>query len=243
MPTLSTQTTVGELVKDRPARSRIFEELKIDYCCGGKIPLAEACAKKGLEPADVLNRIQQADAEADDSAIADADAMGLAELVDHIEQTHHAYLKEELPRLDVMTRKVASVHGESEPRLHRLHEQFLAFQDELLSHMMKEEQILFPMIRQIEQAEGPMQFHCGSLANPIRMMEYEHDSAGGALERFRELTDDYIPPDWGCNTFRAMCEAFAALELDMHQHVHKENNVLFPKAIAREEDLNAKVGS
>jgi len=238
MTTLNPQTTVGELVKDRPARSRIFEQLQIDYCCGGKIPLAEACAKKGLDADDVLSRIQQADADADDASLVDADAMGLAELADHIEQTHHAYLREELPRLDFMTRKVAAVHGDHEPRLHAIRETFVAFQEELRNHMMKEEQVLFPMIRQVEQADGPIKFHCGSLANPIRMMEHEHDNAGNALEQFRELTDGYTPPDWACNTFRAMYDALADLEPNMHQHVHKENNVLFPKALAREQELS-----
>lgn len=238
MLTLDPTRTVGELVRERPARSRIFEQLHIDFCCGGKVPLAEACAKKGLDADDVLSRIQQADAQADDARLIDADAMGLTELADHIEQTHHAYLREELPRLDFMTNKVAAVHGVAEPRLREVRELFVAFQDELLSHMMKEEQVLFPMIRQIEQADGPIQFHCGSLANPIRMMEHEHDNAGDALERFRELTDGYTPPDWACNTFRAMYDALAALEPNMHQHVHKENNVLFPKALAREAQLN-----
>jgi len=236
MTRLDTQTTVGELVKDRPARSRIFEQLRIDYCCGGKIPLGDACAKKGLDPERVLRQIQEADAR--EAGYVDADAMGLAELADHIEQTHHAYLRAELPRLDFMTRKVAAVHGDGEPRLHEIRQTFVAFQQELASHMMKEEQVLFPMIRQIEQADGPVSFHCGSLANPIRMMEHEHDAAGNALERFAELTDGYQPPEWACNTFRALYDALATLERDMHQHVHKENNVLFPKALDREATLN-----
>lgn len=232
MTLLDAQTTVGDLVKDRPARSRIFEQLKIDYCCGGKLPLAEACAKKGLDAEVVLGQI--ADADARDEGFADADAMGLTELADHIEQTHHAYLRAELPRLDFMTRKVAAVHGEGEPRLDEIRETFVAFQQELLSHMMKEEQVLFPLIRQLEQADEPVAFHCGSLANPIRMMEHEHDNAGSALERFAELTDGYTPPEWACNTFRAMYDALADLEQNMHQHVHKENNVLFPKALELE---------
>ena len=246
MTTRSTQTTVGELVKDRPARSRVFERFQIDFCCGGKIPLAEACEKKGLDPDEVLDRIRRADAEtdaqADDAALVDADAMGLAELANHIEQTHHAYLREELPRLDFMTNKVAAVHGEHEPRLRELRSAFEGFRDELLQHMMKEEQVLFPMIRQIEQADGPVRFHCGSLANPIRMMEHEHDNAGSALARFRELTDGFTPPEWACNTFRAMYDALATLEPNMHQHVHKENNVLFPKSLARETQRNTKGG-
>lgn len=237
-PTLN--STVGELVRQRPARSRIFELLKIDYCCGGKIPLAEACAKRSVDPQQVLQQILTDDAV--ENRLIDADAMGLAELADHIEHTHHAYLREELPRLEYMTRKVAAVHGEHNPRLHQIRDTFLAFQRELLSHMLREEQVLFPLIRQIEQAERPVSFHCGSLANPIRAMEHEHDNAGDALERFRTLTDDFTPPDWACNTFRAMYDAFSKLESNMHQHVHKENNVLFPKALARESELTERAG-
>jgi regulator of cell morphogenesis and NO signaling len=240
MATPSLSTTVGEFVKDRPGRSRIFEQLKIDYCCGGKVPLVDACQKKGLDPQQVLAQIFRDDAA--DTRYVDANAMALAELADHIEQTHHAYLRQELPRLDFMTHKVANVHGEHEPRLHQLRETFVGFQQELVSHMMKEETVLFPMIRQLEQSQGPIAFHCGSLANPIRAMEHEHDNAGDALERFRVLTDDFTPPDWACNTFRAMYDALSKLEPDMHQHVHKENNVLFPKALAREGELNGKAG-
>lgn len=240
MSILSTQSTVGELVKDRPARSRVFERLKIDYCCGGKLPLVEACAKKGLDPDVVLQQIQADDAQ--DAQLIDADAMGLAELADHIEQTHHAYLRDELPRLEFMTRKVSARHGDREPRLHAIRDTFIGFQQELYAHMMKEERILFPMIRQIDHADRPPQFHCGSLANPIRVMEQEHDSAGDALGRIRQLTDDFTPPEWACNTFRALYDALAALELNMHHHVHKENNVLFPKAIAREAALAAVGG-
>ena len=239
MTPLSTQSTVGDLVKDRPARSRLFEQLKIDYCCGGKRPLAEACAASGLDVAAVLRQLGLA--EAADTNLVDADAMGLAELANHIIGTHHAYLKEELPRLDFLTRKVVSVHGDGEPRLGRIREVFVELQAEMSEHMFKEEQILFPMIKQIETAETTPDFHCGSLANPIRQMEREHDSAGDALTQFRELTDDYTPPDWACNTFRALYEALANLERDMHQHVHKENNVLFPKALRREADLNARI--
>jgi regulator of cell morphogenesis and NO signaling len=160
--------------------------------------------------------------------------MTLTELADHIEATHHAYLKEELPRLDSMTEKVARVHGEHEPRLAQTRQAFLALKAELEPHMMKEERILFPIIRQLEQADGPLQFHCGSVANPIRQMEHEHDQAGNALAILSESTDRYTPPDWACNTYRAMLDSLARLESDMHQHVHKENNVLFPKAIRME---------
>jgi regulator of cell morphogenesis and NO signaling len=233
--TLSLDLTVGELVRQHPARSRVFEAFQIDYCCGGKVPLAEACARKGLDPQSVLELLQQADAP--DAALVDADRLSLCELADHIEQTHHAYLRRELPRLDFMTEKVARVHGEREPRLAVVRGAFVALREELAHHMMKEEQILFPIIRQMESTGSAGASHCGSVANPIRQMEHEHDNAGCALATMHDATDGYQPPEWACNTFRALYDALAQLQRDMHQHVHKENNVLFPKAIALEQQL------
>lgn len=243
--TFTSETTVGQLVAERPDRSRLFESLNIDYCCGGKLPLTEACEKKRIDVELVLTRLRQHDARtsADQDRYIDADAMGLTELADHIEQTHHAYLRAELPRLDFMTRKVHAVHGDGEPRLGPVREAFVALHEELMSHMLKEEQILFPMIRTLDSADSPPRFHCGSLANPIRQMEAEHDHAGNALAIMHENTDGYQPPEWACNTYRAMLDGLAQLERDMHQHVHKENNVLFPKALHREADLTEKAGS
>jgi len=236
---LDLQTTVGELVKERPARSRVFEQLQIDYCCGGGESLAAACSKRGLDAPTVLQQIQQSDSQsaAGDEELADADAMSLTDLADHIEQVHHTYLKAELPRLDAMTKKVLEVHGESDPRLADVRRAFVGLYQELASHLMKEEQILFPMIRQLESSAGVPAFHCGSVANPIRQMEYEHDSAGNALAVMRASTDGYQPPEWACNTYRAMLDGLKQLEWDLHQHIHKENNVLFPKAVRREAEL------
>lgn len=232
-------TTVGELVRERPARARVFEQLQIDYCCGGAESLANACSKRGLEPQWVLDRIQQSDTQAAPAGdnLVDAGSMSLTALADHIEQVHHAYLKAELPRLDAMTKKVLEVHGETNPRLADARQAFTELHQELSSHLMKEEQILFPMIRQLESATHVPNFHCGSVAHPIRQMEYEHDSAGNALQVMRVATDGYQPPEWACNTYRAMLDGLKQLEWDLHQHIHKENNVLFPKAIQRETDL------
>ena len=235
MGTYKLTDTVGGIVAQRPALSRVFEGERIDYCCGGKKTLAEACQSKGIDSQLLLAKLEKFIAAADDgSPVIDAQAMSLSDLADHIEQTHHATLREELPRLERMTKKVAAVHGGDDPRLHEVAEVFLAMAEELTSHMMKEERILFPMIRQLEQSETVPDFHCGSLANPIRQMESEHDSAGSALERMQELTDGFTPPEWACNTYRAMIEALVALERDLHQHIHKENNVLFPRAQALE---------
>ncbi len=242
--TIDPQTTVGDLVRQRPARSRVFEQLKIDYCCGGKLPLTQACAAAKLDPALVIQHLRALDAQEDQrsTAFVDADAMGLTQLADHIEQTHHAYLRVELPRLDYLTQRVLNAHGQTDPRLGQVREAFLSLQEELFSHMLKEERILFPLVREIETATQLPEFHCGPLANPIAQMEAEHDNAGGALATMHQATDGYQPPEWACNTYRAMLDGLQVLEADLHQHIHKENNVMFPKALAREAELGAKAG-
>lgn len=226
--------TVGELVVSRPSLSRVFEKSGIDYCCGGKKTLEQVCQEKNLDMQFLLNELETSETPASD--FVDAAAMPLTDLADHIEQTHHAFLRINLPRLDAMTRKVAAVHGDSEPRLHGVRETFAFMAEELVMHMRKEEEILFPMIRQLEASETAPAFHCGSLGNPINQMELEHDQAGSGLAKLSELTDAYQPPNWACNTYRAMLDGLAELERNMHQHVHKENNVLFPRALAMESE-------
>lgn len=235
MLTLDPEQTVGDFVRQKPTRARVFESLKIDYCCGGKISLARACTKRGIDVDEVLQAISRSDEQADTGTLVDVDSMGLAELADHIVATHHAYLREELPRLDFMTEKVSRVHGDKDERLFRMRQAFVALKAELDPHMIKEEKVLFPIVRQLEASAERQEFPCGSVANPIRQMEHEHDLAGDALAILNESTDAYTPPDWACNTYRAMLDSLARLEADMHQHIHKENNVLFPKAIRLEQ--------
>ncbi|HEY7119029.1 MAG TPA: iron-sulfur cluster repair di-iron protein [Tepidisphaeraceae bacterium] len=234
--TVPIDISIGELVRQRPARSRLFERLGIDYCCGGKKTLAQACAAKNLDPATIAAVLDADDASASpaDTPI-DANALSLSDLANHIEATHHAYLKTDLPRLSALTQKVANAHGQRDARLVRLRDIFEAFRQELESHMFKEERILFPLIRRLDTAtERPPASHCGSVRSPIAVMEHEHDDAGRALAEMRELTDDFIAPATACNTYRALLDALAHLERDMHQHVHKENNVLFPRAAEKE---------
>lgn len=236
----SPQSPVGDLVRQRPAFSRVLEQHRIDYCCGGKITLADACAKRGIDPLALLDKFE--DAGHGEGTGSPIDRMGLAELVDHIVGTHHAYLREELPRIDALTLKVASVHGQANPSLLNVRECFVECRAELEAHMIKEEHVLFPMIRELE---APTSCACGtrrSISGPIRMMEAEHDSAGDALERMHALTDGYTPPEDACNTYRAMLDALATFERDMHEHVHKENNVLFPRALELEASRLAKGG-
>ena len=228
-PTL--ESTVGELVAQQPARSRVFEKLGIDFCCGGRKSLGEACEGQGLDGRTVLSMLLAAETggevEERDWSIASP-----TELADHIEQTHHAYLAEELPRLQAMVRKVAAVHGERYPWMLELDGVFAAFRGELESHAVKEEQVLFPMIRRLEDNTADKSSPAGhDVASVVEVMEHEHDDAGGALARMRELSDGFTPPQDACGTFRAMLDALRELEADMHRHVHKENSILFPAAL------------
>ncbi|QDT05029.1 Iron-sulfur cluster repair protein YtfE [Rubripirellula lacrimiformis] len=231
MVTLDPEQSVGDFVRQKPSRARVFESRKIDYCCGGKISLNRACEKRGIDVDEVLQAIQMNDQQADIDTLVDVNAMGLTELADHIESTHHAYLREELPRLDFMTEKVSRVHGDKDDRLFRMREAFVALKAELEPHMLEEERVLFPIVRQIDAATGMSDDGCRSVTDQIRQMEHQHDQAGDALAILNESTDGYTPPDWACNTYRAMLDSLAQLERDMHQHIHKENNVLFMKAI------------
>jgi regulator of cell morphogenesis and NO signaling len=237
------QTTVGQLVIERPARARIFESFGIDYCCGGKQPLGQAIREKGLDEKTVLGVLDAFDQQQSPQADRDWSQATLAELADHIEQTHHAYLKTELPRLEFLVHKVANRHGEHRPQLVELAHVFDAFKAELASHMYKEEAILFPICRQLDGSTPPAQFHCGSVRNPIAVMMREHDDAGDALKRMRELTDDYTAPADACNTYRALFDSLRELEFDMHRHVHKENSILFPRAVEAEASVQASVNA
>lgn len=230
MKSMNPDTTVGEIVRAVPARSRLFENLGIDYCCGGKKLLAEVCKTKGLDPETVVAMLGALDAEASEPA-ANPDSMSPSELCDHIERVHHGYLDKELPRLDFMTRKVAAVHGDHEPRLLEVRRVFEQFSAEIVPHTKEENEKIFPAIRRLDSVNGEKAEAAAGLKVSIEKLEAEHDKAGGALEQFRALTDGYNPPEWACNTFRALYDGLAELERNMHQHVHKENNVLFPKAL------------
>jgi regulator of cell morphogenesis and NO signaling len=234
MTTFHINDTVGTIVRDHPALSRLFEQAKVDYCCGGQKTLAEACKQRGIDPQAFLAQLEDY-ATTETAPEVNLAALSLTELADHIERIHHAYLHTELPRLEKMVTKVAIVHGEKEPRLMQIKGIFLLLSAELATHLMKEEQILFPMIRQLEASDTVPMFHCGTIANPVHRMEFEHDEAGVALAQLRQLTDEFTPPAWACNTYRALLDGLLTFEQDMHQHIHKENNVLFPRAMEMEQ--------
>lgn len=228
--TLKLTDSVGAWVTEYPATSRVFEQHRIDYCCGGNRPLEEACWSQQVDALALLGELHDAVANNANQADDDFSSKSLTEMCDAIEATHHEYLKHELPRLTQLVEKVVSVHGDQHDWLARLGTSFQRLRDELNPHMLKEEQVLFPAIRTIEQSGAVPSFPFGSVDNPIRMMEHEHDVAGQALRDIREASSDFTLPDSGCNTFRAMLDGLRELESDLHRHIHKENNVLFPRA-------------
>jgi len=234
---LDTTTTVAQMVIERPSRARVFEELGIDYCCGGRKSLQQACEEKNLSVEEVTRRLLEAEQQAEPEE-RDWSQATLTELCEHIVQTHHEYLRNELPRLSDLARKVAEAHGDERPEWHTLREVYESLRSELQLHMQKEEHVLFPAIMQMEQANAPLRFPFGTVANPIRMMEYEHDNAAQALEQLRQLTNDYTPAEDACPTTRALLDALQTLEKDLHLHIHKEDNILHPRAIALEERVS-----
>lgn len=231
---------VRELAIEIPQATRVFERFGIDYCCGGANTLAVSCAEKGLVIDDVLKAISsELTGEAMRKPGAkDWNESELSQLVAHITTTHHAYVRQESVRIQQLLATVASKHGDRHPETLRVQEIFRGLSEELTAHLMKEENILFPYILQLEKASlaglakpRPM---FGTIQNPIHMMEIEHDSAGEALRKLREESDNYTAPEDACTTFNTSYAALREFEADLHQHIHLENNILFPKAIALE---------
>jgi regulator of cell morphogenesis and NO signaling len=228
------QTTVAEMAANSLAAVRIFEKFGIDYCCGGKRPLAEVCLEKGYD-AQAIERELEAAVEGVQGAEADWNVAPLGELIRHIVDTHHEYLRREFPALQLRLDKVYRVYNERYgPTLRGLPEAFAALRAELEMHTGKEERILFPAIAAYEAAAESGQpmpaAPFGSVANPIHMMEAEHASAGDALAKIRKITGDFQLPEYACVTYRALMAGLQDLERDLHTHIHLENNILFPRA-------------
>ncbi|HVZ63008.1 MAG TPA: iron-sulfur cluster repair di-iron protein [Lacunisphaera sp.] len=225
--TVTPDSPIGALVAAQPALARFFERLGIDYCCGGKQTLAAACKRLKLDVGTTLALLDSTlGSLATTPAEVNAAGMGLAELADHIESTHHAYLKEELPRLVEMANRVALKHSWRDVRLTDVAAAVNALAEEMLTHMQKEEKVLFPAVRRIEAGAR------GDISAPIAQMEAEHEVAGNLTAKLRLLTDGFTPNAEACNTHRALLAGLTEFEVDLHQHVHKENNILFPRALA-----------
>lgn len=235
--TFNTQTTVRELALNEPGATRVFERLKIDYCCGGRKTLAEACSVAGLKTEDVWQLLAEA-REAKSNEVVDFQKGSLASLIAHILDKHHVFTKEEMERLTALTEKVSSAHGQNHPELLRVQSLFTKLCDDLRPHMFKEEQILFPYIIKLESSVCDKQPFMlppfVTVRNPVRMMMFEHDTAGELLRELRDATSNYTTPEDGCISYRTLYQALAAFEQDLHEHIHLENNLLFPRAVEME---------
>lgn len=237
--TIAANHTVGEIAAEFPNAAREFEKLGIDYCCGGTKTLGEACAAAKISVDEALERLKASSSAAGKTgASQDWQNQPLADLIAHINGTHHVFVRKECPRIEALAEKVFGVHGQRHPELEQVAEVFAALSNELSVHMMKEEQILFPYVVRLEESHlagepaPPVMF--GSVVNPIRMMMQEHDGAGDALRSLREVTHDYAVPGDACSSYRALYQALQGFEADLHQHIHLENNILFPRAVAME---------
>jgi regulator of cell morphogenesis and NO signaling len=240
MMNITPDTRVAEIAARNPATIRVFQRFAIDFCCGGKRPLSEVCAEKHLTFAEMQAFLESA-GEPGSTEMPTADA-SLADLVHFIVDGYHADLRAELPRLSQMAAKVLDAHGAKHPDLLApLEATFRELREELETHMIKEEGVLFPYVERLEalaaDGQGLPASRSGSIQAPIGIMEHEHETVAKALAYLRELTNGYTPPAGACNTFRGLYYGLAELEGALHRHIHLENNVLFPRAARLEEEL------
>jgi len=232
--------SVGEIVKLDFRAADIFSNYGIDFCCGGKISVAEACANAKTDDSIVIRALENLKSQSG-SAVHNFNNWNIGFLTDYIIHTHHQYVSKAIPQILPLAQKVADVHGEHHPEVVVMNELFNDLTSELLSHMQKEEQILFPYIKKwvVDESAGkcsdPSCF--GTVLGPISVMEQEHENAGVILKQLYHLSDGYTPPEDACNTFRVLYGKLKEFEDDLHRHIHLENNILFPKAIEMEQAL------
>lgn len=232
------ETSIGEIVAKDLRKAEVFKKFKIDFCCGGKKTLSQVCNDKQINIKDIESEFEKLDSTAE-SVSQNYNEWSLDFLVDFIINTHHKYVKSSLPLLLEYTAKVAKVHGKEHLEVVTIYDLFKEASEELNSHMMKEENILFPYIKQLVSEKNSVNEGCsfGTVKNPIRMMEHEHDVVGNIFKTIRELSNDYTPPEDACTTYKLSYKKLEEFENDLHHHIHLENNILFPKSIKLESEL------
>ncbi len=217
---MKSTTTLADLATAHPAASRVFHRYRLDFCCGGRRPLTEACEERGLDAVAIMDEIQRESVAASESTR--WDTAPLPALIDFIITRYHDRLRLELPEVIALARKVESVHADKATCPRGLAEHLVMVHENVLSHLAKEERVLFPLIK---DGMGYM------AAGPVRVMEQEHDDHREGLMRTREITNDLTPPPEACTTWRALYLRLDALEGELMEHIHLENNVLFPRAL------------
>jgi regulator of cell morphogenesis and NO signaling len=237
---MTTEKTVGKMVAEDYRKAEVFKRHGIDFCCGGNIPLDQACAEKNADFGVVIKELEEIDnrmAPKDENFESWEPDM----LIDHIVGVHHVYVKKNSSVIREFVNRVKLVHGEHKPNVSEISNRFDGLVVELESHMHKEENILFPYIKQMQLAKktgSSINAPFGTVQNPINMMLMEHDSAGNELEALQQLTEDYNPPKGACATHVVSYGHLKDFADDLMRHIHLENNILFPKALALEEELN-----
>lgn len=234
------ENIIGELVAQDYRTSSVFKKYGIDFCCQGNRNILEACTKKGIDPKLVIDDLEKVTTEQSDTNT-DFKSWPLDLLADYIEKKHHRYVEARTLEIKPYLDKICRVHGERHPELFEIREQFYASAGELAAHMKKEEFILFPFVRKMVKAkqEGATVAtpHFGTVENPVQMMKEEHSTEGDRFSKIDELSSHYTPPADACNTYQVTYALLKEFEQDLHMHIHLENNILFPKAIALEKEL------
>lgn len=227
--------TVREIALEKPLTTRVFEEFKIDYCCHGDTPFEEACLNAGVLAEEVNGKIDDVLSSSTDIDGKSLSDLPLSDLIDHILDRHHVFTREEIAHLTPLMAKVASRHGDHYKYLLELKDLFEAICNDLEPHMQKEEQLLFPYILDLEykhlNGQTPPFPPFGTVQHPVRMMTAEHEDVGDLLAEMRQVASDYKLPDGACPSFTALYHRLGEFERDLHQHIHLENNLLFPRAI------------
>jgi regulator of cell morphogenesis and NO signaling len=230
-------TRVREIVTANPGAKRVLEAAGIDYCCGGDKSLHDACMHTGVSSEEILKRLEENRKKAGPEE-ANWAAAALSTLTQHIREKHHQYVRDAIPRVRALAAKVKAKHAANHPELAGIEEQFLDLSQELLMHMQKEEQILFPYIETLERSASGEGAHelpfFQTVRNPVQMMMHEHDSAGEALRAMRKLSSAYQAPADGCESYHELYRLLEEFEADLHTHIHLENNILFPRAVELE---------
>jgi regulator of cell morphogenesis and NO signaling len=234
------ELTLSEIVTNDFHAAAVFEKYNLDFCCKGKRPLSEACSEKNIDLNSLLEELESYTPQNNNSDLR-YNEWKIDFLADYIVNNHHSYVRRMIPILAAHTQKIASVHGENHPETVEVAKRFAVVYKDLKQHMMKEEQILFPYVKQLLKFQNEITIKerpfFGAAENPIKAMEAEHEAAGDELFEIRSLTNNYTPPADACNTYRICYQELKEFEEDLHKHVHLENNILFPKTIKLEKEI------
>jgi regulator of cell morphogenesis and NO signaling len=235
---INSERSVRDLVIEMPEAMRIFEQTGIDYCCGGQRTLQESCRIAGKDVSEIITLLTSINSAAIKTDVPDWPSRSLTDLIEHIVDQHHSFTRHELERLEPLLNKVQQVHGRNHPELTQIQEAFNHLKEDLTTHLLKEEQVLFPYITRMEtalkaKAPVPPAFF-KTVRNPVRMMMSEHETAGDLLQQLRQMTSHYRVPADGCFSYQSLYRGLEGLEADLHQHIHLENNLLFPRAAEME---------